>query len=137
MLGITGTNSNKAHLINGGVLKEGATFTQFSEMVTTNLQDRVAVDIYLSIQNYDTLGGDTQSNRSTSTDSSPVSRIMMSELCTFFARNKSIIYIIECCKLINFKQLQELQPRITASGRVKAKSSKGSNSENPYFSNSN
>jgi len=84
VLGITGTNSNKAHLINGGVLKEGATFTQFSEM------------------NYDTLGGDTQSNRSTSTDSSP-----------------------------------ELQPRITASGRVKAKSSKGSNSENPYFSNSN
>ena len=35
MLGITGTNSNKAHLINGGVLKEGATFTHFSEMVTT------------------------------------------------------------------------------------------------------
>ena len=47
MLGITGTNSNKAHLISGGVLKEGATFTQFSEMVIINLWDRVVVDMFI------------------------------------------------------------------------------------------
>ena len=74
MLGITGTSSNKSHLISGGVLREGAKFNYtIDEKVKLNLKESIPVDTFLSIQNnYDTLGGDTLSNRSRSTDSSPV-----------------------------------------------------------------